>query len=110
MVLFYQNEDDNNIVVNFTLRGISAGFLIITPSDQELDTLPVYEITIPLSRDLYSNFHAENEMASQQSATIRREQRVVIYRGERREGGNLRVILLDIWTVSSDGLLLPMIR
>ena len=82
----------------------------MTPSDKELDTMTVYKITRSLFWDPYSKFHTENEMATQQSATIRREQRVVIDRGERREGGNRQVILLDIWAVYSDGILLPMVR
>ena len=92
------------------LRGISEGSPIRTPSDKDLDTLPVYEITRSLFWDPYSKFHTENEMDIQQSATIRREKQLVIDRGERREGGNRRVLLLDIWAVYYDGLLLPMIR
>ena len=47
------NEDDNNTVVKFALRGI-------TPSDEELETLPVYKIRSPLFFDPSRKLHAVN--------------------------------------------------
>ena len=75
------NEDANNNVVKFTLRGIVTGVTIRTPSDEDLYTLPVYEITRSLFWDLSRKFQAENEMATQQGENISREQRVILYRG-----------------------------
>ena len=45
------NEDVNNTVVKFTLRGIVMGVPIRIPSNEELDTLPVYEIKSSLFWD-----------------------------------------------------------
>ena len=42
------NEYANNNVVIFTIRAISVGVPIRTPSNEDLDTLPIYEITSPL--------------------------------------------------------------
>ena len=42
------NKDANDTMVKFMLRGISVGIPIITPIYEEMDTIPVYEITRPL--------------------------------------------------------------
>ena len=54
------NEDANNTVVKLTIIGVATGAPIRTPSDEEMDTLPIYEIPSPLFWDPSSKFHAEN--------------------------------------------------
>ena len=44
------------------LQGINFGVNIRTPSDEDLDNLYVYEITIPLFWDPTSNIYTENEL------------------------------------------------
>ena len=53
------NEDVSDTVVNFTLRGIVMGVPIRIPSNEELDTLPVYEIKSSLFWDPSRKLHAE---------------------------------------------------
>ena len=52
------NEDNNYTIINLTLRGITAGFNIKTPSDEELENLPVYDIASDLFWDPTRKFHA----------------------------------------------------
>ena len=47
-VIVIPNEDANNTVENFTLRGVAVDVLIKTPIYKELDTLSMYEITSSL--------------------------------------------------------------
>ena len=58
--IFFLNEDVNETIIKFTLRGISAGFIIRTPGDEDLDTLPMYKITCSLFWYSTSTLHVEN--------------------------------------------------
>ena len=57
------------------LRGVAARVNIRTPSDEDLDTLPLYEITIPLFWDPKSKFHDENEITVEEGVYTSKEQR-----------------------------------
>ena len=67
-------------MVKFILRDIAVGIPTITPRYVDMDTLTVYEITSTLFWYLYRKLHAENEMTTQQGASISRDQQVIIYR------------------------------
>ena len=40
-----ESEEHGRLVVPFTLNGVSSGFSISSPDDDELDRLPIFEIT-----------------------------------------------------------------
>ena len=42
------NEDANDTLVKFNIRCIDAGVPVRNPTDEELETLPIYEITSSL--------------------------------------------------------------
>ena len=48
------NEDANDTIIKLTLWGITSGVKIRTPSYEEMDTLPVYDINSSLFWDLAS--------------------------------------------------------
>ena len=54
-------EEKGRVVIPFSLRGISAGFMIRTPDDEDLDKLDVFDITSRLVWDPNSPEHAEEE-------------------------------------------------
>ena len=64
------NEDANNTVVKFTLICIATVIPIITPRDEDMETLLVYEITIPLFWDPSSKLRTENEVATQKGTNF----------------------------------------
>ena len=59
------NEDVNYTLVIFTLRVVVVSIPSRTPINEDLDTLPVYEITSPIFWYLYRKLYAVNEMATQ---------------------------------------------
>ena len=60
------NEDANDTLVKFNIRCIDAGVPVRNPTDEELETLPIYEITSSLFWDPSRKLLAKNEMATQQ--------------------------------------------
>ena len=58
----FLNENANNTIINFTLRGVAMGVKIRVPSDEELDTLPVYDINSLRFLDPTSKLYVENEI------------------------------------------------
>ena len=97
-------------VIKFTLRGIDAGIPNRTPSDEDMDNIPVYDIISPLFWDLYRKLHVGNVLATQQGDNISREQRVIINSGGRRERETRQVNTLAMWSESTDHILLQMLR
>ena len=72
------NEEADDIIIKFTLRGITTGFNISIQSNEDLDTLPFHKITSHLFWDPKINPHAVNEVAVQQGAGITKRQRLFI--------------------------------
>ena len=56
----------------FNIKGVATGVNIRTPRDEKMDTLPMYEITIPLFWDPTRKLHAENEILVQEGVDIRK--------------------------------------
>ena len=54
------DQDVNNSIIKCMLRGVAARVNIRTPSDEEMENLPMYEITSPLFWDPMRKLHAEN--------------------------------------------------
>ena len=75
-----------------------------------MDTLPVYEITIPLFWHPTNKLHLKGKIDAQHGATIIRKKRNIRDRGERREDGTRRVNLSNICAEYTDGILLPILR
>ena len=80
------NVDAKDILVNFSRIVVAAGVSIRTSRNEELDTIPMYEITSPLFCDLSRRLHTKNEMDAHQGTNISISQRMIIYRGEQHKG------------------------
>ena len=44
-LLVFHNGDDDDTVVNFQLHGVAALFNIRTPTDEDMEIFPMYEVT-----------------------------------------------------------------
>ena len=80
LVVVLPNKYNNYTIVKFALRGISARINIRNSSDEDLDTLPVYDITSPLFGEPTSKFHDKKEEAMLQVAGIKKVQRAFVIR------------------------------
>ena len=52
------SEEHGRLIVPFTLNGVSSGFSVSSPDDEELEQLPIFEITSSLYWDPNSDSHA----------------------------------------------------
>ena len=75
------------------LRCIATGVTIRTTINEDLDTLPVYDITSPMFWDT--------------TGDTNKRQQLIDSRGEQRKGETRRVNLLAMWEESTNNLLIP---
>ena len=100
-------EKKGRVVIPFSLRGTSAGFMIRTPDDEDLDNLDVFDITSTLTWDPNSLEHAEEEARVQVQKDFTANERMFLTAEMPTDGEVHRVNLSSMWTRSTDALLLP---
>ena len=100
-------EKKGRVVIPFSLRGTSAGFMIRTPDDEDLDNLDVFDITSTLAWDPNSLEHAEEEARVQVQKDFTANERMFLTAEMPKDGEVHRVNLSSVWTRSTDALLLP---
>ena len=106
LALSWKKEDVDDIIIKFTLWGISVGVNVRNQGYEELDILPVCDITSPLFWYPKSKLHAENEVSVQQGEEISKRKWVVMVIEEPREGETWRVNLSSVWEYSKDNILI----
>ena len=99
-------EEKGRVVIPFSLRGTSAGFMIRTPDDEDLDNLDVFDITSRLVWDPNSPEHAEEEARVQVQKDFTANERMFLTAEMPKDGEVHRVNLSSMWTRSTDALLL----
>ena len=105
-VVLLESEEYGRLVVPFTLNGVSSGFSISSPDDDELDRLPIFEITSSLHWDPNSDSHAKAEARSQKRRDFEAHDRVMLSsRQNRRLNPNRRINLSAVWTRPTDSRL-----
>ena len=105
-----QSEEYGRLVVPFTIDGASSGFSISSPDDDELEELPIFEITSSLHWDPSSNSHAENEARSQKQRDFEAHDRAMFAsRENRRLRGGRRVNLSAAWSRPTDSRLVSIV-
>ena len=97
-------EDAEDATIRFTLRGVSAGFKVRTPTNEELDTMQPYELTSQLYWDPQSESHAKEEVVAQRAVGYVSEYRQALSVQVDREESR-RVNLSAIWTAPTDDLI-----
>ena len=100
-------EKKGRVVIPFSLRGTSAGFMIRTPDDEDLDNLDVFDITSTLAWDPNSLEHAEEEARVQVQKDFTANERMFLTAEMPKDGEVHRVNFSSMWTRSTDALLLP---
>ena len=100
----------NDTIVKFTLQGIAIGVKIRAPSDEDMDTLPVYEITSLLFWEPTRKLTAENEVAVHEGVGISKRQRIFMGREEQKEGETWRVNILTTWEEYTDNTLMTILH
>lgn len=90
-------EKKGRVVIPFSLRGTSAGFMIRTPDDEDLDNLDVFDITSTLAWDPNSLEHAEEEARVQVQKDFTANERFVSNRVDaKRWGGSPSQPLINV--------------
>ena len=62
--LVFHNEDTDDTVINFKHYGVTAGFDIGTPTDDDKEIFPMYDVTSHLLWDPQYPIHAKNKKAA----------------------------------------------
>ena len=107
--LVLEDGEHGRLVIPFTLDGVSGGFSITSPDDEELDQLPIYEITSSLHWDPNSEDHAKTEARSQKQRDFEAHDRILFASKENKQLKNRRVNLSAVWTRPTDSRLVATI-
>ena len=100
------SEEDGREIVPFSMRGTSIGFKVRRPLDEDLESLPIFDVTSSLHWDPNSPEHAEEERRAQAQRDFTAKDRVFLTNEVPREGEVRRVNLSAMWTKSTDAMLI----
>ena len=96
------SDEHGRVVLPFDLKHSLTGFAIRTPTDEDLHTRPLFEITSQLPWDPNSPEHAKEERKAQMKRDFAAKDRMLITSEPNREGETRRVNLSSLWTRSTD--------
>ena len=103
-----EDEDLGKAVVPFNIDRASCGFNCRTPTDEDWETLPLFEITSRLRWDPNDPKHAEEEAKVQALRDFTAKDRLMMTAEVPRDGEAHRVNLSAVWTRSTDAMLAPL--
>ena len=69
--LILHNKDTYDTVISFKLHGVSTGLDIRTPSYEDMEILPIYEVTRQLLWESQDTIYAKNDKAAQLSQGVK---------------------------------------
>lgn len=103
-----EDEDHGRVVIPFNIKQSSCGFECRTPTDEDWESLPLFEVTSRLRWDPNDPKHNEEEARVQALRDFTAKDRVMMTAEVPRDGEAHRVNLSAVWTRSTDAMLVPL--